>query len=140
GRHPVGPAPRKALRAYRHRCCSLLAPKPEGGAMQPTESIRWYATKRKAMRLGRRLLDQFGRELAEHSPLGDRPLYDATQFPWIRQLEAQWQAMRRELDAVLDARECVPNFQDISPDQAHLTRGDQWKTYFFYAFGHRAEA
>jgi aspartyl/asparaginyl beta-hydroxylase (cupin superfamily) len=108
--------------------------------MQQTESIRWYATKRKAMGLGRKVLDAFGRELAERSSLGDRPVYDVSTFPWIRQLESQWQAIRRELDEVLKERERVPNFQDISPDQAHLARGDQWKTYFFYAFGRRAEA
>ena len=36
-------------------------------------------------------------------------------------------------------REAIPNFQDISTLQPGLTEGDQWKTFFLYAFGHKLE-
>ena len=33
----------------------------------------------------------------------------------------------------------LPNFQDISTDQASLTDDDRWKTYFFYGYGFKSE-
>ncbi len=100
----------------------------------------WYAAKRTGMKWARRLLDGFGHELAAHSNLGERPVFDAAELPWAQTLEANWRAIRGELDQVLAERELVPNFQEISPDQAHLARGDHWKTFFFYAYGYKAEA
>jgi aspartyl/asparaginyl beta-hydroxylase (cupin superfamily) len=32
-----------------------------------------------------------------------------------------------------------PNFQDISTDQLSITDDDRWKTYFFFAYGFRAD-
>jgi beta-hydroxylase len=34
----------------------------------------------------------------------------------------------------------LPNFQDISVDQASLTDDDGWKTYFFFGYGFRSDA
>jgi ornithine lipid ester-linked acyl 2-hydroxylase len=36
-------------------------------------------------------------------------------------------------------REDIPNFQDISDDQKVLTEGEQWKTFWLYAYGEEAE-
>ena len=51
-------------------------------------------------------------------------------------LEANWK-IRAELDAVLADQEHLPNFQDISVDQATMTDDDRWKTYFLYGYGFR---
>lgn len=64
---------------------------------------------------------------------------DTASFPWTADLEADTAAIRAELDDLLRDLGGIPNFQDVSEDQAGLTRGDEWKSYFFYAFGHRAE-
>jgi beta-hydroxylase len=61
-------------------------------------------------------------------------------FPWIPDLEGSWPAIRAELDEILTYRAELPNFQDISLDQASITDGDGWKTYFFFAYGFRAAA
>ena len=45
-----------------------------------------------------------------------------------------------ELDQVLSYRDALPNFQDISVDQASITDDDGWKTYFFSGYGFRSEA
>jgi beta-hydroxylase len=55
------------------------------------------------------------------------------------QLEANWRALRAELDDVLRDEAAIPPFQAISRDQRRLTDDDRWKTYFFYAFGFKAE-
>lgn len=70
---------------------------------------------------------------------GDQPFFDVGEFPWIKDVEADWTKVRTELDEVLKYRDELPNFQDISEQQAALTQDDGWKTYFFYAYGVRAE-
>ena len=44
------------------------------------------------------------------------------------------------LDRLLQDRDRIPNFQDISPVQASLTEGEQWKTFFLYAYGREIPA
>jgi beta-hydroxylase len=36
-------------------------------------------------------------------------------------------------------REDIPNFQDLSEAQRVLTEGDQWKTFWLYGYGQKAE-
>jgi ornithine lipid ester-linked acyl 2-hydroxylase len=65
--------------------------------------------------------------------------FDPNAFPWVDEVEAKWPAVRKELDALLVRRDDIPNFQDVSYAQKLLTDGDQWKTFWFFAFGERAE-
>ena len=68
------------------------------------------------------------------------PFLPVDVFAWIPGLEANWQAIRAELDQVLAYRDALPNFQDISVDQASITDDDGWKTYFFFGYGFRSDA
>ena len=77
--------------------------------------------------------------LISWSPGGGKTFFDTAEFPWVARVEAQWRAIRKELDDLLRERDRIPNFQDVSPDQALLTEGDQWKTFFFYGYGHKVE-
>ncbi|MGZ4796397.1 MAG: aspartyl/asparaginyl beta-hydroxylase domain-containing protein [Acidimicrobiia bacterium] len=89
--------------------------------------------------VGEWLLDRLDRLMARASLLPDRPFLDPTEFGWIAPLEAEWRTIRRELDDVLRHRDALPNFQDISTDQATITNDDRWKTFFLYGFGFRAD-
>ena len=40
---------------------------------------------------------------------------------------------------MLDDREALPNFQDISKDQIEITDDDRWKTFFLYGYGFEAK-
>jgi len=91
-------------------------------------------------RAGDRALKLVNRAIARQSPLPDQPFYDPADFPWVRELERNWKAVRTELDAVLAHRDALPNFQDISTDQYNLTDDDRWKTYFFWGYGFRSDA
>jgi len=71
---------------------------------------------------------------------GHRTFFETDQFPWVRTLETNWGAIRAELDRLLQDRDRIPNFQDISPVQASLTEGEQWKTFFLYAYGREIPA
>jgi beta-hydroxylase len=54
-------------------------------------------------------------------------------------VEAEYPLIRKELDSLLVHRDQIPNFQDISDAQKPLTEGEQWKTFWLYAFGEKAE-
>ncbi len=68
------------------------------------------------------------------------PFLSPATFDWVAGLEAQWQTIRHELDEILVHRDQLPNFQDISVDQASITDDDGWKTFFFFGYGFRAAA
>jgi beta-hydroxylase len=89
--------------------------------------------------VGEWLLDRLDRLVARQSKLGDPPFFSPDDFLWAYGLEAQWETIRKELDAVLVHRDDLPSFQDISTDQATITDDDRWKTYFLYGFGFRSE-
>ncbi len=69
------------------------------------------------------------------SKVGDRPFFENGEFPWVANIEKEWPAIRAELDALLEHREHLPNFQDLSKDQRYLTTDDRWKTVVLYAYG-----
>jgi beta-hydroxylase len=68
------------------------------------------------------------------------PFLPTDTFGWISDLEDHWTTIRTELDEVLSYRDDLPNFQDISVDQASITDDDGWKTFFFFGYGFRSEA
>ncbi len=79
------------------------------------------------------------RLMVRYSPHGDPYFFDNEDFPWTDELDDNWAAIREEMDVVLEHREALPNFQDISEDQKAITTDDDWKTFFLYGFGHKAE-
>ena len=68
---------------------------------------------------------------------GDKTFFDPEAFPWTAGIESEWKSIRKELDTLMVRREEIPNFQDVSKAQRVLTKGDEWKTFFFYSFGHK---
>jgi ornithine lipid ester-linked acyl 2-hydroxylase len=89
---------------------------------------------------GEKALTPLERWLGKSSLVGDQPFFDVEQFPWAQGLERDWQKIRAELDEVLKDQEHLPNFQDISVDQATMTTDDRWKTYFLYGYGFKSDA
>lgn len=83
-----------------------------------------------------RRLDQY---MARQSLVSNGPVFDAALFPWTADLEAHWREIRAELDAILQHRDKLPRFQDISPDQMRISPDDKWRTFVFYGFGYPSE-
>ena len=77
------------------------------------------------------------RYIARKSQVPPTRFYDPELFPWIKDMESGFGLIRRELDMILEHTQSLPNFQDISPEQAAITRDDRWKTFGFYAYGRR---
>ena len=82
------------------------------------------------------------RDLVERTmffPTANVTFFEPDSYPWVAPVEAEWQAIRKELDALLVRRDEIPNFQDLSEKQKVLTEGEQWKTFFLYGYGLEAE-
>ncbi len=86
---------------------------------------------------GKRLLHALADFQGRQSLIGDKPVFDKSIFPWITEFEENWKSIRSELEQVLKTREKLPSFHDLSPDQYRISKGDNWKTFAFYAFGDR---
>jgi aspartyl/asparaginyl beta-hydroxylase (cupin superfamily) len=93
-----------------------------------------------ANQAGAAVLHRLERAVVRSSLVPTTPFLPTSTFGWIPALEAQWRTIRDELDGVLAYRDALPNFQDISIDQASITDDDGWKTFFFFAYGFRSEA
>lgn len=92
---------------------------------------------RMIVRVGLWVIKRVERLLARQSLVGNSPFLDNAAFPWTQMLEANWRAVRRELEAVMADPQRLPSFQEISPDQVNLTRDDRWKTFFLYGYGYK---
>ncbi|MGB3535806.1 MAG: aspartyl/asparaginyl beta-hydroxylase domain-containing protein [Microcoleaceae cyanobacterium] len=92
-----------------------------------------------AIRQGEKLVRSLEGLIADNSLVGDSAFFDSQQYEWVEKLEENWQTIRQELDSLLESLNTIPNFQDISKDQYSITQDNRWKTYFFYAYGLKAE-
>lgn len=77
--------------------------------------------------------------LAKHSLVPNDPVIGNEHFPWAQAFEANYPAIRRELEAQLTNRAELPNFQDLSPDQYRISPDSLWKTFVLVGFGERSE-
>lgn len=92
------------------------------------------------LKVGANTLWTFEKVIPRFSLLGDKPFFEREQLDWVPELEASWPQIRQELDGILQYRDELPNFQDITPDIAASTSLDNlWKTYFFYGYGIKVE-
>lgn len=114
--------------------------------MQTTEQTGESGTKtgkqrkhRPSVAIGLWIIKRIERILVHYSLVENRPIFEATEFDWIKPLEADWDRIRAELDEVLKKPAELPNFQDISRDQVNITRDDRWKTFFLYGYGYRMD-
>lgn len=84
-------------------------------------------------------VDWVERRNAANAIYGNPPVYNPNQFPWVEALNREWLTIRKELEVVLQRREELPNFQDISTDVKTIQRDDQWKTFMFMGYGRTSE-
>ena len=94
---------------------------------------------RPSVALGLWFIKRLERFLISYSLVGDTPFLAASEFAWVDLLEDNWKLIRAELDQVLKTPERIPNFQDISPDQANITWDEKWKSYFLYGYGYKID-
>lgn len=88
--------------------------------------------------LFRPVLLKIGGWMGKYSTVGDHPVFDNRRFEWTTLLENNWQAIRKELEAVLEHHGSLPSLQDIQQEQKVLNQDNRWKTFFLYGFGIKA--
>lgn len=108
---------------------------PAVGTLQRLRQLR----RRYVKKAGKRGIRKLGDFLGRQSLVGDPPVFETATFPFLEPLERNWEAIRAECETILQAREHLPPFQTISPDQAKIASGDRWKTYILYGFGYKSE-
>lgn len=94
---------------------------------------------RLSVALGLWLIKRIEQVLIRFSLVGEQAFLEPAQFAWVKGLEADWAAIRGEMDRIMATPERIPNFQDISRDQTNITRDDKWKSYFLYGYGYKME-
>ncbi len=108
-----------------------------------TPPARNSLPRRVAVTAGKHFLRWLRRFVAKHSLCSAGPVIPAaereTLFPWVKGLEAAYPDIRAELEAVLTRPDDIPTFHQISPDQGRISKGNNWKTFGFYVYGHRVD-
>jgi ornithine lipid ester-linked acyl 2-hydroxylase len=74
------------------------------------------------------------------SRVGNPPIYDKAVFPWTAEVEAEYPAIRSELERVLTRKDDLPGFHEISSDVAAISQDRGWKTFLLAGYGFRSEA
>ncbi len=88
---------------------------------------------------GHKIIQSIDRIYGRYSLVGDAAFFDLGKFPWVKDVERAYPAIRRELDELLAYRDQLPSIQELSPEQYKLTQDDGWKTVFFYGYGVKSE-
>jgi len=86
-------------------------------------------------RMGHYVTRGLGGFLGRQSLVGDMPIHDYRNFPALKPFLDNWEGIRAEVVEILKHREAVPLFQDVSPDQMRIAKGNNWRTFILYGFG-----
>jgi beta-hydroxylase len=89
------------------------------------------------MRFGKWVQPKINRLVGRHSKVGDRPVHDTAQFPWVAMLEAHAADIAAEARAVLGDLESVPPLAEVSPDHRRIAPAGKWRSYFLVGYGYR---
>ena len=74
-----------------------------------------------------------------YSKVGNPAIYDNATFPWAKGIEAEWRAIRAELDRVLVRKDELPGFHEISTDVMTTSQDRGWKTFMLAGYGLTSE-
>jgi ornithine lipid ester-linked acyl 2-hydroxylase len=99
----------------------------------------WERVVELTIAVGERVLAPIERFIGRRSLVGDATFFPGERFAWIAEIEANWQTIREEALRLLEDRDALANFQDISKDQIEITDDDRWKTFFLYGYGFTAK-
>jgi beta-hydroxylase len=97
--------------------------------IDPLDRPRWTA------RLFMRIVAWAERLNTRYSRVGNPPVYDTATFPWVAEIERDWQAIRAELERVLLRQSELPSVQEISTDVATISHDRGWKSFFLAGYG-----
>jgi beta-hydroxylase len=85
--------------------------------------------------LGLGALRTLAKLYSRQSLVPDMPVIPNEHFPFVAELEANWQVVRAELEEILKDRDSIPHLDKISPDQARISHSEKWKAFFLWGLG-----
>lgn len=80
-----------------------------------------------------------GKFLARFALVPDVPVLENSDFPWTQTLESHWTEILAEFEQVRKLQRYLPGIQDIQQEQQVLNQDQNWKTFFLYGFGKKAQ-
>ena len=92
-----------------------------------------------AARVVQRLINRAEGLNLRYSTVGNPPVYDKDVFPWAREIEAEWELIRAELDQVLVRKGDLPAFHEIASGVRSISADNNWKTFFLCGYGIRCK-
>jgi len=95
--------------------------------------------RKRVKRMGKRLTRAIAHHQARVSLVPDEPFLDPGLFPFLNELRDNWETIADETRGVLQHREAIPGFQDLSPDQYRIATEKNWRTFVLYGFGQQLE-
>jgi ornithine lipid ester-linked acyl 2-hydroxylase len=95
--------------------------------------------RKKIKTFGKRLIRGLADFLGRQSLVNDVPVFPDGSFPVLKVFEERWPDIERELKEILKHRAAIPLFQDVSPDQMKIAKGNNWRTFILYGFGSKLE-
>ena len=88
------------------------------------------AIERRLPDIARRMFTVF-HALVPLTRLGRVDFYPARELAWTAPIEAEWRAIRAEIDTVLADLRALPNVQDVYAGQETIANDDKWKALTF---------
>jgi ornithine lipid ester-linked acyl 2-hydroxylase len=104
-----------------------------------TPQTLWDRVVALTIKVGEWILAPIEGFIGKRSLVGDATFFPLDRFDWVGHIEENWTVIRDEAERLLDDREGLANFQDISKDQIEITNDDRWKTFFLYGYGFEAK-
>ncbi|MEM7507133.1 MAG: aspartyl/asparaginyl beta-hydroxylase domain-containing protein [Pseudomonadota bacterium] len=95
--------------------------------------------RKKVKKYGKRLTRWMARHQAQSSLVPNTPFFEPEIFPFLKELQDNWKDIAEETRGVLQHREAIPGFQDVSPDQYRIATEKNWRTFILYGFGTKLE-
>ncbi len=88
---------------------------------------------------GKKLLRAIASFQSKQSKVPDTPKIGNEHFDFLQTFTDNWEEIRDEAQAVLEYRDAIPGFEDVSPDQYRIAKANQWKTFVLFGFGKKLE-
>ena len=107
--------------------------RPDGNEFDVAPAPREPLLMRFGDRFIRPLVDK---AVARSSRVGNPAIYDPRTFPWIAELEENWDEIAREAAAILQDLDAIPPLAEISPDHRPIAPAGKWRSYFLYGYGY----
>ncbi len=114
--------------------------RPEPAQRFGTAGIKPMGRASLTTRLVMRMVEAVERLNVHFSKVGNPPIYDNAVFPWTREIELEWPAIRAELDRLLTRKDDLPGFHEISSDVGVISQDRGWKTFLLAGYGFKSDA